>query len=73
MKAKKHLNLGFPIAEVFSNGECVITKEQNTNGIVNTETVRCQLLYELQGNVYLHSDSKAILDDVRIEQQGKDR
>jgi hypothetical protein len=28
MRQKKHLNLGFPIAEVESNGQCVITKEK---------------------------------------------
>ena len=28
MAAKKHLNLGFPIAEVFSKGECRITEEK---------------------------------------------
>lgn len=64
---------GFPIAEVQSDGSCVITKHENTGGIVNIDTVRCQFLYELQGNVYLHSDSKALLDDIVIEQAGKNR
>lgn len=36
-------------------------------------TLRCQLLHELQGNAYLHSDSKALLDDVQVEQVGPNR
>ncbi|RDW59086.1 hypothetical protein BP5796_12010 [Coleophoma crateriformis] len=64
---------GFPIAEIEHDGSCVITKHENTGGMVNVDTVRCQLLYELQGNVYLHGDSKAYLDDVAVEQNGKDR
>lgn len=64
---------GYPIAEIHADGTCVITKHENTDGMVNVDTVRCQLLYELQGNVYLHSDSKAYLDDVVVEQACKDR
>ncbi len=73
MKAKKHLNLGFPIAEVSANGECVITKEQNSNGIVNTETVTSQLLYEISGPLYFNSDVVADLHDVKLAQVGEDR
>lgn len=64
---------GFPIAEIAADGTCVITKHEGTGGMVTVETVRCQLLYELQGNVYLHSDCKAYLDDVAVEEVGKDR
>lgn len=64
---------GFPIAEIEKDGSCVITKNPNTGGMVTTETVRCQLLYELQGNIYLHSDVKAYLNNVSVEAVGKDR
>lgn len=64
---------GFPITEINHDGTCVVTKHENTGGLVNVDTVRCQLLYELQGNIYLHGDSKAYLDNVAIEQVGKDR
>jgi hypothetical protein len=73
MKAKKHLNLGFPIAEVAANGECIITKEQNSNGVVNTETVTSQLLYEISGPLYFNSDVVARLDGVRLAELGEDR
>lgn len=64
---------GFPIAEIEMDGSCVITKNLSTGGMVTTETVRCQFLYELQGNIYLHSDVKAYLDDISVESVGKDR
>jgi hypothetical protein len=64
---------GFPIAEIARDGTCVITKHPGTDGMVTVDTCRCQLVYELQGNVYLNSDVKAYLDDVTLEQVGKDR
>lgn len=67
------LHPGFPIAEVERDGSCVVTKHEGTGGVVDEDTVRCQLLYELQGNVYLHSDVKAVLDGVVVEGVGKDR
>lgn len=67
------IDSGYPIAEVEQDGSCVITKHEGTGGMVTEETIKCQLLYEIQGNVYLNSDVKAILDDVEIHQEGKDR
>lgn len=67
------IDSGFPIAELERDGSCVITKHEGTGGMVTEETIKCQLLYEIQGNVYLNSDVKAILDDVKIHQEGKDR
>lgn len=67
------IDSGYPIAEVEEDGSCVITKHEGTGGMVTEETIKCQLLYEIQGNVYLNSDVKAILDHVEIKQVGKDR
>ncbi|KAJ5090593.1 hypothetical protein N7532_009277 [Penicillium argentinense] len=64
---------GFPIAEIEADGSCVVTKHEGTGGMVNVDTVRCQFLYELQGNIYLNSDVSAILDDITVGQAGKDR
>ncbi|PSN71700.1 DUF1446-domain-containing protein [Corynespora cassiicola Philippines] len=58
----------YGIAEVEKDGTCVITKHDAKKGFVTEDTVKCQFLYELQGNVYLNSDVKAILDDVQVEQ-----
>ncbi|KAL6364091.1 hypothetical protein LRP88_03524 [Fusarium phalaenopsidis] len=70
---ERFIHPGFPIAEVDADGSCVITKHPGTGGFVDEDTVKCQLLYELQGNVYLHSDSKAVLDEVTIKEVGPNR
>jgi hypothetical protein len=70
---KDLLNLGLPIAEIDSNGECVITKHDALPGIVTEDTVKCQLLYELQGNIYLNSDAKADITHVQVKEESKNR
>ncbi|EXJ90167.1 hypothetical protein A1O3_03236 [Capronia epimyces CBS 606.96] len=67
------INIGLPVVEVLHNGECVLTKHDALNGFVTEDTARSQLLYEIQGSVYLNSDVKADLTDVSIKQVGKDR
>ncbi|KAL4874835.1 DUF1446-domain-containing protein [Aspergillus karnatakaensis] len=64
---------GFPIAEIAYDGSCVVTKHPGTQGFVNVDTVRCQFLYELQGDVYLNSDVSAFIGHVLVEDVGKDR
>jgi hypothetical protein len=73
MKTGKHLNLGFPIAEVDYNGEVTIAKEKNTGGIISTETVISQLVYEISGPLYYNSDVVAHLTDIQITQISEDK
>ncbi|KAH8670337.1 hypothetical protein BGZ60DRAFT_407220 [Tricladium varicosporioides] len=72
-KQGKHLNLGFPIAEVDSKGEVTIVKEKNTGGLVSVDTVVSQLVYEISGPLYYNSDVVAHLTDVEITQVGDDQ
>lgn len=72
MAAKKHCNLGFPIASVHANGEFDISKEKNTNGVVNTETVTAQLVYEISGPLYYNSDVVADLHNISLAQVSED-
>ncbi|KAM4065840.1 acyclic terpene utilization family protein [Hirsutella rhossiliensis] len=67
------VDLGLPIAEVAANGECVVTKHEALGGFVTADTVKCQLLYELQGNIYLNSDVKADLTGVKVVYQAQNR
>lgn len=67
------IDLPFGIAEVDSDGSAVITKHENTSGMVTMETVKSQLLYEIQGNIYLNSDVSAYLDNVQVEEISQNR
>uniref|UniRef100_A0A060SX23 ARAD1A05412p n=1 Tax=Blastobotrys adeninivorans TaxID=409370 RepID=A0A060SX23_BLAAD len=70
---EKLMDVGLPIAEINDDGSVVITKHEAHNGIVNADTCKCQLLYELQGNIYLNSDVKADLSGIKVEDVGKNR
>jgi hypothetical protein len=67
------LRLGAGIAEILPNGDCLITKHEPLNGFVTPDTVRCQFLYELQGNIYLNSDVKADISKIVIAEESKNR
>ncbi|MFJ8054811.1 acyclic terpene utilization AtuA family protein [Streptomyces sp. NPDC096142] len=64
---------GFPLAEVYEDGSCVITKHPGTGGVVEVGTVTAQLLYETHGARYAGPDVTARLDTVRIASDGEDR
>jgi len=64
---------GFPIAEVAADGTAVITKHTADGGGVTPDTVTAQLLYEIQGPVYLNSDVTLHLDTVALTDEGPDR
>jgi len=66
-------NLGFPIAEISSDGSSVITKHPNTGGIINIGTVTAQLLYEISEPAYVTPDVIAHFDSVQLTQKAKNR
>ncbi|KAJ5710606.1 hypothetical protein N7488_004762 [Penicillium malachiteum] len=67
------LDLGLPIVEIERDGTCVVTKHEKSRGFVTTDTVKCQLVYELQGNLYLNSDVKADLTKIHVEEIATNR
>lgn len=67
-------NLGFPIAEFSEDGSLVITKLENTGGVVNEMTCKEQIIYELQDpSKYFTPDCTADFSQVSVHQEGKDR
>ncbi|AZG44471.1 acyclic terpene utilization AtuA family protein [Gordonia insulae] len=64
---------GFPIAEIAADGTCVITKHRRDGGAVTADTVTAQIMYEIQGPVYLNPDVTVHLDHVRVAEIGEDR
>nr|WP_234800268.1 acyclic terpene utilization AtuA family protein [Mycolicibacterium diernhoferi] len=64
---------GFPIAEISADGSSVITKHPGTGGLVSTDTVSAQLLYEIGGARYPNPDVTLRMDSVSLSQDGPDR
>jgi hypothetical protein len=66
-------HIGFPLAEIAADGSAVITKHDDTGGLVDVGTVTAQLLYEIQGALYLNPDVSADFSTIDLEQVGPDR
>ncbi|KAA8651275.1 hypothetical protein EYZ11_009192 [Aspergillus tanneri] len=67
-------NIGYPIAEISTDGQTVITMQSYaTGGAVTVDTCSSQLLYEIQGPWYFNSDVTAVLPDLYFEQIGANR
>ena len=65
--------LGFPIAEVSENGEFIMTKVENSGGVVNKDTLTEQMIYEIHDpSAYLTPDCIADFSNVTFTQIGKD-
>ncbi|KAE8340532.1 hypothetical protein BDV24DRAFT_151888 [Aspergillus arachidicola] len=67
------VDLSFPIAEISPDGSCIITKCEVYGGAVTKFNTIAQLLYELQGELYLNPDVAADLRNVFIDEVGPDR
>jgi len=65
--------VGFPWAEIASDGSCVIGKHDGTGGEVSIGTVTSQLLYEIGSPAYLGPDVSARFDTIHLEQVSTDR
>ncbi|WNK01137.1 acyclic terpene utilization AtuA family protein [Thalassospiraceae bacterium LMO-JJ14] len=66
--------LGFPIGEIEADGSIVITKADNTGGLVTKATVTEQMLYEVHDpSAYLTPDVSLDITNVTLEDDGKDR
>lgn len=66
--------IGFPIAEAHPNGDVIITKHENTGGLVSIETVAEQLVYEIgDPKSYITPECIADFTSIKLEQIGKDR
>ncbi len=66
-------NYGYPIVEISENGEFLVSKPENTGGIVTINSVKEQLLYEIgDPHNYISPDVISDITQVNIEQIDKD-
>lgn len=67
-------NIGFPIAEIHSDGRLYITKALRTGGMVTPETVKEQMLYEIHDPAhYITPDVTLDFTQVSVNAVGPDR
>ncbi len=66
--------IGYPIAEVWENGDAVISKAPATGGRVSFDTLREQLLYEVHDPAhYLTPDVNVDMTTLHMEEIGPDQ
>ena len=66
--------VGFPIAEVDADGSMVVTKADDTGGLVSTRTVKEQILYELgDPSAYLVPDVTLDITEVEVTELAPNR
>ena len=71
---KDFARIGYPVAEAKADGSFVVTKHDNTGGLVTVDTVASQLLYEMgDPKNYLGPDCIADFTTIQLEQDGDDR
>lgn len=71
---KEPWRVAFPIAEVYENGDAVITKADGSGRMVTEWTVKEHLVYEVHDpRCYLMADGISDLSECRIKQVGPDR
>jgi len=67
-------NIGYPIIEMESSGEFVVTKHKRTGGLICEKSIKEQLVYEMGDPAqYISPDGVAFFDTLTVREVGPDR
>ncbi|UCD64913.1 MAG: DUF1446 domain-containing protein, partial [Candidatus Zixiibacteriota bacterium] len=67
-------DIGYPIVEMERSGEFVVSKHENTGGVVSEKTIKEQLVYEMgDPSNYITPDGVACFDTIQLKSDGKNR
>jgi hypothetical protein len=67
-------HIGFPIIEGYENGDFVVTKHQNTGGLISQATVKEQMVYEIgDPKAYYTPDVIADFTSAKLSDDGPNR
>jgi hypothetical protein len=73
-KVPTYIDVGFPVLEFEPDGSFVVTKHPGSGGLVTSQTVREQFLYEMgHPQVYITPDAIADFTTMRLEPDGDNR
>ncbi len=67
-KVKKWDNFGYPIINIFPDSTFEVTKHENTGGLINSDVVKEQLLYEM-GDPHHYISPDVVVDFTTIQLQ----
>jgi len=71
---KNAWRIGFPIAEIYENGDFIISKPEGSGGLVSEWNIKEHLVYEIMDpNNYYMPDGVADFTSAKVEEVGKDR
>ncbi len=71
-KVPRWENFGYPIVEMYSGGDFIVAKHENTGGLVSVDTIKEQIVYEM-GNPkeYISPDVIADFQTINIQPNGE--
>jgi len=74
LTSRDFINMGYPVAEISSEGSFILCKPENSGGRLNRETVSEQLLYEIgDPSCYITPDVCINMTTVKISEDSENR